>query len=288
MRHRFRRRPKLRAFSIPRLLPNLVTLSSLCVGLTGLRFGLNGDYRNAVIAVMVAAVLDSLDGRLARRLNATSRFGAELDSLSDFVCFGVVPSLLMYLAIMSPAGAIGWVIALMFPICSALRLARFNTALFADAPQPAWAGSFFTGVPAPAGALLVMVPLMASFEIDLSVLRHPIIGGVFLVGVGALMVSRLPTFSLKKGRIPPQWVLPVMVMGTLVVAMLASSPWATMPLIGLLYLLSLPFAWRARRRLEATYGKSAGDPSAATDPMRLSPSGSAAVVPLRSAGEDRT
>jgi CDP-diacylglycerol---serine O-phosphatidyltransferase len=286
MPHRFRRRTRLRAFSIHRLLPNLVTLASLCAGLTALRFGIAGEYQNAVIAVMVSAVLDSLDGRLARRLNVTSHFGAELDSLSDFVCFGVVPGLLMYLAIMQPAGALGWAVTLMFPICSALRLARFNTALFADAPPP-WAASFFTGVPAPAGALIVMLPLMASFEIPWDWLRHPVLGGVFLVGVAGLMVSRLPTYSLKKGRVPRQWVLPVMLFGALIAAMLASSPWATMPLIGLLYLASLPFAWRARRRLEQAWAQTAS--SAPPAPPSQQPAGQAGtVVSLRASGDEHS
>jgi len=290
MQRGLRRRARLRGLSIHRLLPNLVTLASLCAGLTALRFGMAGDYRNAVVAVMAAAVLDSLDGRLARRLNVASHFGAELDSLSDFVCFGVVPGLLMYLAIMHPAGAPGWVVTLMFPICSALRLARFNTALFDKTPPP-WTGQFFTGVPAPAGALLVMLPLMASFEIDWEWLRSPVVGAAFLIGIGALMVSRLPTFSLKKGRVPRHYVLPILLIGAFLVAMLASKPWATMPLIGLLYLSTLPFAWRARRRLAAAWTSTAPPASEvpAASPATSSPPRpvDGAVVPLRSIGDDR-
>src|SRR3979411_249923 len=150
------RRP--RGVSINRLIPNVLTLAALCSGLTAIRFGLQGQMKLAVIAIIVAAILDTLDGRVARRLGVTSRFGAELDSLSDFLCFGVSPALGLYLASLKDAGALGWVVTLMFPMCSALRLARFNTALDADTPPPAWTGAYFTGVPAPAGALLALLP----------------------------------------------------------------------------------------------------------------------------------
>ncbi len=170
-------RSGLRGFSINRLIPNVLTLAALCSGLTAIRFGLQGELRLAVIAIIVAAIFDALDGRVARRLGVTSRFGAELDSLSDFLCFGVAPAIVLYLASLSHAGALGWVVTLMFPICSALRLARFNTALEADTPPPAWTGSFFTGVPAPAGALLALMPLMVSFEIEAAWPRHAVVVG---------------------------------------------------------------------------------------------------------------
>src|SRR5258707_15447678 len=135
-------RGRLRGFSINRLIPNVLTLAALCSGLTAIRFALQGELKLAVIAVIVAAIFDALDGRVARRLGVASRFGAELDSLSDFLCFGVTPALVLYLASLKDGGSLGWVVTLMFPICSALRLARFNTAL-ADAPPPVWTGSYF-------------------------------------------------------------------------------------------------------------------------------------------------
>ena len=202
------RRRRLRGFSINRLIPNVLTLAALCSGLTAIRFALQGEMRLAVIAIIVAAIFDALDGRVARRLGVTSRFGAELDSLSDFLCFGVSPALVLYLASLKDAGSLGWVVTLMFPMCSALRLARFNTALLADTPPPAWTGSYFTGVPAPAGALLALIPLMVSFEIEAAWPRHALVVGTVLVLVGGLMVSRLPTFSFKKGRVPRHLVLP--------------------------------------------------------------------------------
>jgi len=277
----------LRGLSINRLLPNALTTIALCSGLTAIRYGLTGDYRSAVLAVIVAAIFDALDGRVARRLNVTSRFGAELDSLSDFCAFGAAPALLVYLSSMESAGSLGWVITLMFPICSAMRLARFNVALTTDEPPPVWAAAFFTGVPAPVGALLVLVPLMLSLSPDLSWtwLRHPIVGGAFLIAVAALMVSRLPTFSFKKGRIAPHLVLPVFLGIALVVGLLATSPWVTLPCLMLLYLVSLPLSWQAYRRLEATDRAAQASSATTTAPVAESnrPTG-AGIVELRPSG----
>ena len=238
----------LRGPSINRLIPNVLTLAALCSGLTAIRFALQGELKLAVIAIIVAAIFDALDGRVARRLGVTSRFGAELDSLSDFLCFGVSPALVLYLASLKDGGALGWVVTLMFPMCSALRLARFNTALLADTPPPAWTGSYFTGVPAPAGALLALVPLMISFEIDAAWPRHALVVGIVLVVVGGLMVSQLPTFSFKKGRIPRHLVLPALLAAALVMGVLASSPWIGLSLLGLVYLCLIPFSLLAHRR----------------------------------------
>jgi len=242
------RRGPLHGFSINRLIPNILTLAALCSGLTAIRFALQGEMRLAVIAIIVAAIFDALDGRVARRLGVTSRFGAELDSLSDFLCFGVSPALVLYLASLRDGGALGWVVTLMFPICSALRLARFNTALVSDTPPPAWTGSYFTGVPAPAGALLALIPLMVSFEIEAAWPRHALVVGTVLVIVGGLMVSRLPTYSFKKGRVPRQFVLPLLLGAALVMGVLASAPWIAGSLIGLAYVSLIPFSWLAYRR----------------------------------------
>ena len=256
----FRARGRLRGFSINRLIPNVLTLAALCSGLTAIRFALQGQLRLAVIAIIVAAIFDALDGRVARRLGVTSRFGAELDSLSDFLCFGVSPALVLYLTSMQGAGSLGWVITLMFPICSALRLARFNTALLSDTPPPAWTGSYFTGVPAPAGALLALIPLMVSFEIEAAWPRHPLVVGTVLVVVGGLMVSRLPTFSFKKGRVPRHLVLPLLLGAALVMGVLASSPWIGMSLLGLAYASLIPFSWLSYRR-QARHDREAGAPN---------------------------
>jgi CDP-diacylglycerol--serine O-phosphatidyltransferase len=278
------RRLPLRGPSINRLLPNVLTTIALCSGLTAIRFGLAGDYRSAVLAVIAAAIFDALDGRVARRLNVTSRFGAELDSLADFCAFGVAPALLMYLFSLQAAGSLGWVITLMFPICSAMRLARFNVGLTTEQAPPAWAGNFFTGVPAPAGALVVMVPLMLSLSPDIAWpwLSHPVVGGVFLIGVAALMVSRLPTYSFKKGRIAPHLVLPIFLGIALLVGLLATSPWLTLPGGMLLYLGTLPLSWRAYQRLQAAdLAAAAATAAAASKPADGNRSGGAGVVELR-------
>ncbi|MCW5749273.1 MAG: CDP-diacylglycerol--serine O-phosphatidyltransferase [Alphaproteobacteria bacterium] len=277
-------RGKLRGPTINRLLPNALTTIALCSGLTAIRFGLAGDYRSAVLAVIVAAIFDALDGRVARRLNVTSRFGAELDSLSDFCAFGVAPALLMYMFCMSSAGGLGWVVTLMFPICSAMRLARFNVALTEDETPPAWASAFFTGVPAPAGALLVLLPLMLhlSPDIDWKWLAHPAVGAAFLVGVGALMVSRIPTFSFKRTRIAPHLVLPIFLTIGLLVGLLASSPWLTLPGVMLLYLGSLPASWRAYQRLKAAHATTSSSSGPATEPPDPRRHTGPGVVELRS------
>lgn len=259
-------RSGLRGFSIHRLIPNVLTLAALCSGLTAIRFALQGQMRLAVIAIIVAAIFDALDGRVARRLGVTSRFGAELDSLSDFLCFGVAPALVLYLASLTQVGALGWVVTLMFPICSALRLARFNTALVSDTPPPVWTGSFFTGVPAPAGALLALMPLMLSFEIEAAWPRHAVLVGLGLVVVGGLMVSRIPTFSFKKGRVPRHLVLPLLLGAGLFMGVLASAPWIALSLLGLAYICLIPFSILSYRR------QSAQDRRAAE---------AAGVVPLR-------
>jgi len=152
------------------------------------------------------------------------------------------------------------VVTLMFPICSALRLARFNTALVSDTPPPVWTGSYFTGVPAPAGALLALIPLMVSFEIEAAWPRHALLVGAVLVVVGGLMVSRIPTYSFKKGRVPRHLVLPSLLGAALVMGVLASAPWIGMSLIGLAYVSLIPFSWMAYRRQAAQDRRAAETP----------------------------
>jgi len=195
------RRPRMRVrqipeFSVNRLVPNVLTLLALCAGMTAIRFALNGNFQAAVYAIIVAGILDGLDGRIARLLKSTSRFGAELDSLSDFVSFGVAPAAVLYLWTMSALHSVGWAIVLFFAVCCALRLARFNTQLAAE-PVPQAAG-FFSGVPAPGGAGLVMMPMFASFEWGDWIIRSPYLSAVWIGGIALLMVSTIPTLSLKR------------------------------------------------------------------------------------------
>jgi CDP-diacylglycerol--serine O-phosphatidyltransferase len=244
----FGRPRRLPALSINRLLPNILTLLALCAGLTAIRYGLQDRFQAAVIAIIIAAILDGLDGRLARRLGSTSRFGAELDSLSDFLSFGVAPAMLIYLWTMNSAGSIGWALVLLFPVCSALRLARFNTGLNEDTKPPVWMAGFFTGVPAPAGAALVLVPMMLSFETGswgADFFGHPILVGLVMAAVAALMVSRIPTYSFKKVRVPQGYVLPVLILIAALATLLVTAPWHMFPLLGLLYAATFPFSIRA-------------------------------------------
>ncbi|MBI2254178.1 MAG: CDP-diacylglycerol--serine O-phosphatidyltransferase [Proteobacteria bacterium] len=244
IRHR-----RLRDHSINRLIPNMLTIFALCAGLTGIRFALLDRWEHAVIAILIAAVFDALDGRIARLLDSSSKFGAELDSLSDFVSFGVAPAMIMFLWSTHEVKGIGWALTLAFSACMALRLARFNTKLD-NADLPAWTSRFFTGVPAPAGAGLVLMPLIAWLEYGFEFLRAPVFVGIFLVAVAGLLVSRLPTFSFKRVRVTQAWVLPTMIAVVAYASLLVSVPWATLFFTLLLYLSTLPFAYRTHRRLQ--------------------------------------
>lgn len=261
-RRRFRR--GLKAQSISPLIPNIITLTALASGMTGMRFALEGAWQAAAAAILLAGVLDGLDGRIARLIGATSRFGAELDSLSDFVCFGVAPGVVLYLWSMQGAGRLGWAAALIFAVCAALRLARFNTAM--NDERPAWSVNFFTGVPSPAGAGLALLPLIASFEVGGGWWSRSGVVAVWLVAVGALMVSRLPTFALKRARVPARWVLPFMLGVGAFVAGMATEPWVTLLLVGLVYLGLLPIASRAARRLRRANAPKEAETEKSVDP----------------------
>ena len=208
-RPRKRMRPRYKG-SFNRIVPNLLTMLGLCAGLTSMRFGLEGRFGAAAVAIAVAGAIDGLDGRLARLLKATSRFGAEFDSLSDFLCFGVAPPFLLYLWSLQRGGAYGFVPCLMFAVCMALRLARFNAALD-GAPKPAYAYSFFTGVPAPAGAGVVLFPLFLGLEGDklewnwlITVGQFPLLCAAILIGTALLLVSTLPVWSFKNFKVPSE------------------------------------------------------------------------------------
>ena len=236
------------------LLPNLITLLALCSGITAIRLGIEGRFQLAIASIMMAVVLDALDGRLARLLKGTSRFGAELDSLTDFVNFGIAPALLLYIWSLNSLRTAGWVIALIYAICCALRLARFNVALD-DPNKPHWAGMFFTGAPAPAGAGLALLPFYLSF-LGLFEDGHTvaIVIGPYLVLVALLMVSRIPTFSGKNmgSRIPREVVLPVLGLGAFSAIMLIAYPWEFLTVVAIAYLMLIPVSLRSYRQHKAT------------------------------------
>ena len=258
-RFRPRRRPRFAGLSFNRMIPNILTLLGLCAGLTSMRYALEGRFGSAAVAVLVAACIDGLDGRLARLLKATSRFGAEFDSLADFCCFGVAPAFILYIWSLQAARGFGFAPCLMFAVCMALRLARFNAAL--DVPRPlahAYAYNFFTGVPAPAGAGLALFPLFMGLEgrsLGISWMeslpRNPLFCAVVLAGTALLLVSTLPVWSFKNFRVRSEYALPLLLGVGTFAAVLVADPWAALAGAGLIYVGMLPFSRRSFLRLRA-------------------------------------
>ena len=257
LRRRLRPRshPRFKGPSFNRMIPNLLTLLGLCAGLTSMRFALDGRFGTAAVAILVAGCIDGLDGRLARLLKAVTRFGAEFDSLADFLCFGVAPSFVLYLWSLRPAGGFGYMPCLMFSVCMALRLARFNASLD-SAPRPAYAYNFFTGVPAPAGALVALFPLFLGLEADAlgwtwlsAIASYPLLVAAVLIGTAVLLVSTLPVWSFKNFKVPAEYVLPTMLGVGTYAALLVADPWAGLAAAGIIYLTMLPLSLRSFRRL---------------------------------------
>lgn len=246
--------PKLpRDFPLTRLLPNMLTIMSLCSGLTGMRFAMQGLWKEAIITYLLAALFDVLDGRVARLLNLTSKFGAELDSLSDAISFGVAPGFILYeWALKEQSGGFGWIAALIYTVCTVLRLARFNTML-EDYKPPAWAKGYFTGVPAPGGAGLALWPLALYLEFGEAARMPPAALALWIMVVGGLMVSRMPTLAMKGWRITSAWIVPIYVAVALLIAGLATNTWMTLSVIGGIYVLTLPigcFSYYRRKHIE--------------------------------------
>jgi CDP-diacylglycerol--serine O-phosphatidyltransferase len=253
-------RQRLKDLSLNKLIPNILTVLALCAGLTAIRFGLQGRYEQAVAAIVIAALLDTLDGRIARMLGGSTKFGAEMDSLSDVIGFGVAPAVLLYQWAMNGAGGIGWALVLLYCVCCALRLARFNTKPGVSEAPP-WAARFFTGVPAPAAAGLVLTPMMISFETGPGFFSSVFVNALVIVGVSALMVSRVPTYSGKSIRVPQPYVLPLLLFVGLLAGLLVGSPWITITALALAYVGSIPFSLREYRTLERHLASLAPDDS---------------------------
>ncbi len=242
------------------LIPNAVTVLALCFGLTGVRFGIAGEWDKAAASVVVAGVLDGIDGRIARLLKGTSRFGAELDSLSDVIAFGVAPALIMYLWALQFLPAAGWIVALAHAATCALRLARFNAGI--GVPPPA-AGSrraaYLIGVPAPVGAGLALSPifvwlwlgpLLPAFGDSRDLYTRAVASAVVMVLVAALMASSLPTFSWGSLRLRAEWRLVALLGVGLFAGALFTVPWMTLSLLAIVYAASIPLGLRAARRLK--------------------------------------
>jgi CDP-diacylglycerol--serine O-phosphatidyltransferase len=238
------RRRRFGPVPVRTLVPNLITLLALCAGLTAIRLAFEQQLELALAAIVFAALLDGIDGRIARFLKGTSKFGAELDSLADFVNFGVAPALILYFWGLHEIKSVGWIAAMVFAICAALRLARFNV-MIDDPSKPAWAGNFFTGVPAPAGAITVLLPIYLFF-LGLPV-GLPVVWATFfyVLFIALLMVSRLPVISGKRvgKRVAPEMVLPIFVIVVLFFALLVSFPWIVLSAGTVLYLACLPLGW---------------------------------------------
>lgn len=252
-----RRRRRRRMFSHARIpvrmmVPNFFTLLGLCAGLTSIRMSIEGRYDFALAAIVFAALLDGLDGRIARLLKASSRFGAELDSLADFVNFGVAPAIMIFTWGLGEHRSLGWIAVMLFALASALRLARFNTLI--DDGRPKWQSDFFMGVPTPAAAILVLLPIyLGHLGLDLRaspVLLNFVLAYVTLIGL--LMVSIVPTYSgkLLGERIGREWVLPLFILSMMAVACLLTYPYATLTIVSVTYLLALPWTWKRFRELE--------------------------------------
>ena len=248
-------RPRFQGQSFNRVLPNLLTMTGLCAGLTSMRFALEGRFGSAAVAIAAAAIIDGLDGRLARLLKATSRFGAEFDSLSDFLCFGVAPGFVLYLWSLQSLGGFGFAPCVIFAVCMAMRLARFNATL-ESSPRPAYAYNFFTGVPAPAGAGLALFPLFLGLEARamgwdwlMAIARHPALCAFVLLGTAMLCISTLPVWSFKNFKIPAAYIRPLLIGAGLYVALLLADPWAALAAGGLIYLAMLPLSVRSYNRL---------------------------------------
>jgi CDP-diacylglycerol---serine O-phosphatidyltransferase len=276
------RRRRFRQIPIRMLVPNVITLLAICAGLTAIRLSIEGRNELALAAIVFAAILDGIDGRVARMIKGQSRFGAELDSLADFVNFGVAPALILYFWQLHDLKNVGWIAAMIFAISGGLRLARFN-ATMDDPNKPPFAANYFTGVPAPLGALCVLLPMYLVF-IGAPQLPAPITA-VFTLSIAFLMVSRLPVFSGKMigGKIAPDMVLPVVVLVVLFIAVLISYPWQLLTGGSLMYLLSLPIGWMSYRAHE----RRAREAAAASEPDHASPTAPDFNVPVDPVEADR-
>ena len=249
------------------LLPNLVTVLAICAGLSGIRLAFEHRFETAVVMVLVAAFLDGIDGRLARMLKATSRFGAQMDSLADIVNFGVAPALVMYAFLLDQAGSPGWIATLLYTIACALRLARFNV-LDEDEARPAWQAEYFVGVPAPAGAVIVMLPLFLMFTGSILPDRlTALISCGYVILVAFLLISRLPVHSGKKFgiTIKRDTAIPLIFGVVFYVLMLATYTWPTLALSAMAYLAFLPLSARAYARRAGLETRSAASSAARHD-----------------------
>lgn len=254
--------PSRKQISVYKIVPSLLTMMALIAGVTSIQKAINGDYDVAVQMILIAAILDVLDGAVARALKAQSEFGAELDSLSDFLAFGVAPSILLYVWVLDEAGKLGWIATVILPVCAALRLARFNVAGKKQDDTPLWKKRYFTGVPTPAGAGLALLPVYVWLMFTDSFREFAVANwliAVWVIFVSCLLVSRIPTFSFKYMKLPSKMMVPAMGFVALILAALIHAPWVTLTIIATLYTVSIPVVFTRYRRLEKKYNATPED-----------------------------
>lgn len=247
-----------RGLSMRAVVPNAITAAALCVSLTGIRFAMAGDFEKSVLAVILAGLLDGIDGRAARLLKAETRFGAELDSLADSISFGVAPALIIYLWTLHQLPSLGWFSALAFAICCVLRLARFNARLdMLD--QPLKQAGFLTGVPAPLGAGLAFLPIYLWTATGWHGFADEVAVSIWMIVIAVLMISSLPTLSWSKLQPPRGIRIGLLALVGLAVAALLTEPWYTLAMLTLAYLVSIPFGVASYARIRLR-GRTGGDP----------------------------
>lgn len=240
--------------SLHKLVPNMITITAMCAGMTAINFAIAGRWEAAVIAIVVAAFMDAFDGAAARLLKASSRLGAELDSFSDLTCFGIAPAIVTYLWVMEDIGRWGWMAALVYALAAALRLARFNITKDEAADPSDPMTKYFTGIPSPVSAGLAVLPMIVSFQSEdarQAIAQNPWLVAGWIVLLAGLMVSRLPTLSSKQIRVPHKMTIPALALFGLFAAALINNPWPTLTLMGAVYILLIPFGIRHYARTAA-------------------------------------
>lgn len=236
-----------------KLVPNMLTLTAMCAGLTSIQFAIAGRWEASIIAIVIAAFIDGFDGAAARLLKASSKLGAELDSLSDFLCFGVAPAIVLHLWMLREAGRLGWIASLIFCVAVALRLARYNSMQDEPPPEKTPLNEFFVGVPSPVGAGLGILPMIVSFlaadeGYTAIITAKPLV--LWCLFISVLMISRIPTYSSKQLHLPQKLVILALAAFALLLGMLISAPWPTLTLMGIAYLVMIPVSFTHHMRLE--------------------------------------
>ncbi len=254
---------KPRKLSLHKMIPNMITLTAMAAGMTAIKYAIVSKWEEAVIAIVAAAFMDAFDGAAARLLKAQSKLGAELDSLSDFVSFGVAPALVTFLWAMHDAGRFGWITALIFMMAVALRLARFNVSKEEEVPDDPLS-KYFTGVPSPAGAGLALLPMMVSFQVTNSdvtgIISDPLLVGLWLIVLAAMMVSHIPTFSSKQIRVTHKMSVPALAIFGILLAGLINETWPTLTFMGAAYLFSMPWSVKHYARKKKSLAQGIKDP----------------------------